>query len=344
MSEISREFPHLADLPPTLDDSLSGTPARRPGSVRRSATIDMVWPKGNDQPLVLLGRARDLLTPRQGAPRVLDEAGMTVEIGARRTVTAISVEPAREGIENLIGAVGGSALRSAIDTVVPREGAAATPLHLLLDDIAGTSLIAGFAQTRADPELRLGMNGPPGDEFGKRKGKIICSGLRPDGWADTHFQRRRYADHAVRPAGPLVTNDDPLAWHEMPPDPGVGMRRHRRIDLWRDGDAIGVDAFFRDACWEPDGSQMALHEYSIRASIDAASHTLRSLEATPRVLPFPECKWAAPNVDRLEGADVTTFRTHVQQTLTELRACTHLNDQLRCLAEVPVLATHIDGA
>jgi hypothetical protein len=35
---------------------------------------------------------------------------------------------------------------------------------------------------------------------------------------------------------------------------------------------------------------------------------------------------------------VSSFRTRVQQTLTELRACTHLNDMLRSLAEVPALA------
>ena len=342
MSDLASEFPHLAELPPTLDDTLTGTPARRPGSVRRTSTIDMAWPKGTDQALFLLGRGRDLLTPIHGEPKTLDAASMTVEIGAPRTVTAIEVEPPRDGIENLVGAVGGSALRSAIDDVVPRERAGATPLHLLLDDIAGTSLIAGFARTRAEPEMRRAMNGPPGLEFGKRKGKIICSGLRPDGWADTHRKAEQYANHAIRPAGSLGLADDPLGWHEMPPDPKIGMRRHRRIDVWRENELLGVDAFFRDACWEPDGSQMALHEYSISASVDASTHVLRSLEATPRVLPFPECKWAAPNVERLLGANVTTFRTHVQQTLTELRACTHLNDQLRCLAELPALAAHID--
>lgn len=338
MSEIRAEFPHLAELPPTLDDTITGTPSRRRASVRRTSTIDMVWPNGPDEPLVLLGRARDLITPASDEPKIHAAGSMSVEIGGPRTVTAIEVDPQREGIENLVGAVGGSQLRSAIDEVVPRERAAATPLHLLLDDIAGTSLIAGFARTRAEPELRHAMNGPPGNEFGKRKGKIICSGLRPDGWADSHFKTRRYAEHAIRPAGSLGLAEDPLGWHEMPPDPAIGMRRHRRIDVWRDAGDLVVDAFFRDSCWEPDGSQMALHEYSVNARVDAQSQTLLKITATPRVLPFAECQWAAPNVERLEGANVTSFRTHVQQTLTELRACTHLNDQLRCLAEVPALA------
>jgi hypothetical protein len=35
------------------------------------------------------------------------------------------------------------------------------------------------------------------------------------------------------------------------------------------------------------------------------------------------------------------FRADVQTTLTELQACTHLNDMLRGLAEVPALAAAI---
>ena len=38
------------------------------------------------------------------------------------------------------------------------------------------------------------------------------------------------------------------------------------------------------------------------------------------------------------GMPVSRFRTSVQETLTELRACTHLNDMLRGIAEVPALA------
>lgn len=56
------------------------------------------------------------------------------------------------------------------------------------------------------------------------------------------------------------------------------------------------------------------------------------------MLPFPECRWAAPHAERLLGLPVAGFRTRVQEQITELQACTHLNDMLRCLAEVPALA------
>jgi hypothetical protein len=344
-NEIEQRFPHLAGLPATLDDSTSGTPERRPGSVRRTSTIDMVWPDGFGTPLQLVGRSRDLLTPASGNPRVVDEASMRAGIDSERTITSIDTAPQREGAQGLIGSKGGAELRGAIDRALPGEREAATPLHLLLDDIAGASLIAGFAWSRSRPEFRELMSGarrPPGaPELGIRKGKVICSGLRPDGWMDTLRRNEIFPHHGVVPAGDVFSAEDPLAWHELPPAPEVGMRRHRRIDVWRENGSLRIDAFFRDACWEPDGSQAALHEYTVLADVDAARHTLRSVEPTPRVLPFPECKWAAPHASLLEGKPVSEFRTQVQQTLTELQACTHLNDMLRCLAEVPSLAAHL---
>ncbi len=120
------------------------------------------------------------------------------------------------------------------------------------------------------------------------------------------------------------------------------MRRHRRIDVACGDGVLEVDSFFRDSYWEPDGTEMALHEYNVVATVDAELLTLASVKATPRVLPFPECQWAPEHAQLLVGRPVQTFRTDVQTTLTELQACTHLNDMLRCLAEVPALSAHVD--
>jgi hypothetical protein len=338
MSEILEGHPHLANLPPTLLDSRTGTPPRRPGSVRRTSTIDMIWPGGFGEPLVLVGRARDLLTTVERSAIILDEATMEVEIGEPRTVTAIRITPERAGIEGLIGAVGGSELRKSIEEVIPGERAAATPLYLILDDISGTSLIAGFASKSSPQASGAFRNRKRESPLGLRKGKVICSGLRPHGWAHAHWSRGLSAVAATVPAGPLGLDADPESWHVFPPDPEVGMRRHRRIDVWCQNDSLEVDAFFRDSCWQPDGSQIALHEYTVAATVDATDHSLRSVEATPHVLPYPECRFAAPHADALKGYRVDSFRTEVQSRLTELRACTHLNDMLRCLAEVPALA------
>ena len=58
----------------------------------------------------------------------------------------------------------------------------------------------------------------------------------------------------------------------------------------------------------------------------------------PRVLPYAECPGAAPNASRMAGTDLRTMRTEVLQRLRATDCCTHLNDGLRSLAEVPVLA------
>jgi hypothetical protein len=332
-------------LPEPLDDSQAGTPARQPGSARRTTSIDMVWPDGLGSPLHLVGRARDLLTPESGEPVVLAEAEMHATIGEERRVGSIETVPERPGIQGLVGKQGGSYLRSAIDEVLPGEREAATPLYLLLDDIAGTSLIAGFVWTRQPaPREAMRRRPPRPTEFGVRKGRVICSGLRPGGTAQLAITTGTDPGHSLRLAGALVTDDDSWAWHEFPARPEVVMRRHRRVDVSRQGGDLVVDAFFRDSSWEPDGTEMALHEYTVAARVDAASGTLTAVTARPHVLPFPECQWAPPHVDLLVGRPVETFRTSVPATLTEIQSCTHLNDMLRCLAEVPALAAALEPA
>jgi hypothetical protein len=328
-------------LPEPLDDSQTGTPARQPGSVRRTSSIDMVWPGGFGTPLHLVGHARDLITTVAGDAVVVERAQMRATIGDDRRVEAIETVPERIGIEGLVGAQGGGYLRVAIDRVLPGERQAATPLYLLLDDMAGTSLIAGFAWMRHRPP-----DAPPRErptELGVRKGRIICSGLRPGGSAHVAFSSGEHGGHAMRHAGPLVVDGDTLAWHEFPERPVVCVRRQRRVDVIPDGDELMVDAFFRDSSWEPDGTEMVLHEYTVSARVDAATLTLAAVAARPHVLPFPECQWAPEHVTLLLGKPVQTFRTDVQTTLMELQACTHLNDMLRCLAEVPALADALNA-
>jgi hypothetical protein len=329
-------------LPDPLDDSQSGTPLRRPGSARRTSSLDMVWPDGIGTALHLVGRGRDLVTTRAGDSVVVDAAEMHAVVDMERRITAIDATPPRPGIEKLVGAQGGTYLRSAIDDALPGEREAATPLHMLLDDIAGTSLIAGFVWTRhMDPEELAARRQQAPQGFGQRKGKIICSGLRPGGTAQQAFAGETESAHAIRTAGPLVTDDDALAWHEFPARPVVSMRRHRRVDVTPVDGVLEIDSFFRDSYWEPDGTEMALHEYNVVARVDATEHTLLDVKATPRVLPFLECQWAPEHVVLLIGRPVQSFRTDVQTTLTELQACTHLNDMMRCLTEVPSLAAAV---
>jgi hypothetical protein len=316
-------------------------PARRPGSVRRTSTILMTWPGGFGTQLRLDGRARDLLTPAAGPPRVLAQDEFHIGVGPDRTLEDVQVWPARPGILSLVGARGGGQLRATLRQVAPDELQAGTPLSLLLDDIAGSTLIAGFAWSRWRDWKEMTAPAARSDQPDVRRRTMvgICAGFRPGSKAlgadgSSHPEMR----HNVAGVPPLADPDDPIGWHDLDPHPPVAMRRARRIDTWMQGDSIAVDAMFRDSCWQPDGLEVAVHEYSIEASVDAASGTITSVEATPRVLPFAECPAAAPNAAWMVGAAAGQLRTEVLERLRSTDCCTHLNDALRSLAEVPILA------
>jgi hypothetical protein len=115
------------------------------------------------------------------------------------------------------------------------------------------------------------------------------------------------------------------------------MRRARRIDVRLGGGVIEIDSMFQDSCTEPSGGRMAVHEYRLEATADPVSGELLSLRAEPRVLPYNECPLAAGNTGTLLGTPLAELRTVVLEQFKGTKGCTHLNDALRALAEVPVL-------
>src|SRR5689334_6051475 len=118
----------------------TATPLRKRGSVRRTSTIDMWWPRGWGTSMSLRGRARDLLTPADGSPpTVVADDVVDATAAPDRTIETIRTE--RTDLSGLVGARGGSRLRTALQEVVPDERRAGTPLYLLLDDLAGATLV-----------------------------------------------------------------------------------------------------------------------------------------------------------------------------------------------------------
>jgi Protein of unknown function (DUF2889) len=65
---------------------------------------------------------------------------------------------------------------------------------------------------------------------------------------------------------------------------------------------------------------------------------LRAVTPVPRVLPYDECPLAVLNVPTLVGLPLSELRTAVLRRLRGPLGCTHLNDMLRALADVPGLA------
>ena len=100
---------------------------------------------------------------------------------------------------------------------------------------------------------------------------------------------------------------------------------------------------FRDSCWDPDGGEVVVHEYQIlghgrpRARASALGHgraTRAALRRVPR---------AAPNASWMAGTELRAMRREVLARLRNADCCTHLNDGLRSLAEVPILAASLSA-
>ena len=226
-----------------------------------------------------------------------------------------------------------------MESALPQEREGTTPLVYLLDDVPPVSMIGGiaWAQHRLT-EMSEQVDDVDRSAFQQtRSGTIMCSGLRPDGYHDQSLDKGIMFPHWFRPAGELST-DDKWAWHEIEGASGAYFRRRRRLDISLSGASISVDAHHRDSVWGPDQNEIALHEYSLAASVDRESHQLLEIDVAANVLPFPECPLAAPHVKELVGTPVSELRGGVHKELVGLHACTHLNDMLRGLSDVPALA------
>jgi hypothetical protein len=293
----------------------------------------------------LVGRARDIVTPRSGgSPIPCAEDGFEASLDSNRTILEIVADPSRAALAHLAGARGGGHLRRVLEEVAPEERRNATPLYLILDDISGASLIAPWAWSQWDPnwlaQARAGR-GMTENQWGEIRKKMegICTGFAPGSSAlDPNRMMANHTNAAL--TQDLRHPDDPDGWHAFTVQDTVGMRRARRIDVSVDK-VIVIDAAFQDSATKVDGGRAVLHEYRITATADPVSSQLLSIEAEPRVLPYSECPGAAKNISRLIGAELQQLRETVLDKLPGTLGCTHLNDALRALAEVPALVSYL---
>lgn len=324
---------------PFARQSAGHAPLRRPGSIRRTTSIDSDWPDGYGQPWNMIGRARDLLTPQDGGePLVLGKAQFRIKASPIREILSIEADPGHPRLHEMVGVRAGGASRHAL---LDKLGdIAGTPLFQLLDDYAGASLVAGWIWSQWRDDWASAPQRGTQQSTAGRKGVMddICTGFtvggsafKPDGTPDN-------VNQSYTAVGPLENPDDPLGWHTMPVQEGPQKRRARRIDLWRDGGLIKVDAGFQDSGSNPEGGRTAVHEYRVFAEIDAASGTVLALQALPLILPYRECPGASVKATRMIGQNVAQFRQSVLDTLPGTLGCTHLNDVLRALSDAPMLA------
>jgi hypothetical protein len=115
------------------------------------------------------------------------------------------------------------------------------------------------------------------------------------------------------------------------------------MDVWIEDGAARIDAAFQDSATTPlSGQRRAIHEYRVRATASIPDLILNAVQATPHILPYRECPAAAANVDVMLGRPLATFRRDVLDSLKGTLGCTHLNDVLRSLADVPALVAARD--
>lgn len=327
---------------PFSRESAGYAPLRKPGSIRRTTSIDSDWPEGFGHPWQMIGRARDLLTPfGQGDPTVLAIGGFRITASPLREILSITITPDYPDAQNLVGVRAGGASRRAIAATL--GNLRGTPTFQVLDDFAGASLVAGWIWSKWSDDwvaraTRVAADNPSPMH---RKMIDICTGFAegassymPDGLPNS-------VDQSSTEVGPLENPDDPAGWHTMPLQQGTGMRRSRRIDLWRQDGVIKVDAGFQDSGTNPRGGRTAIHEYRVHAEVDEHSGLLSALQVLPLILPYRECPGAAVKATRMIGHHVADFRDDVLETLPGTLGCTHLNDVLRALADVPMLAEQV---
>ncbi len=319
--------------------SVASAPPRRPGSVRRTTTMDFTWPDGLAGDTVLDGRARDLRTNRDGTPTVLAQAALRMVTDPRRIIREISSAPGVAGLPSLAGESAMSGYRRRL-AATGAPSAAGTPVYQLLDDIPGATLVSGAAWQRwYDMDVYLELKA----DVSQRVMTDVCTGYQQGSSALQADGTLRWRQDR-QPAVNIDAVDDDLGWHPHPSPPGVTMRRARRIDAWADGPVIHVDAFFQDSSTLPEGGRQSIHEYTLTAQADLETGMVRAVAPVARVLPYDECPLAVGHVAALTGLSLAGLRGAVLERLRGPLGCTHLNDMLRALADVPALARQLPAA
>ena len=321
-------------------------PAPAPGSVRRTSSFDTFRTGDLLGPSVTEARARDLVVDADGTRRVHAEATVTVELdGFAHNVAAIVAEPPLGGLDALVGHVIGAGFRKRLDGAVGLGGSGDLR-YFLLDDLPGAILVSGYALLHADVVDGIPPEAPEHavEEYLNLRADLCA------GWARDGTMLRLIGEHHRSPvplgppAPPVTAPDDPGAFHPLADLPTQAMRRIRRVDVGgAQGDVHAVDAFFRDTHHDVGGPETIVHEYSVELAVDAATRTVVEVVARPDVLPWVECPSALVSAQRLVGVPVADLQTFVRRELTGVSTCTHLNDVLRCLADVEHLLDLLPG-
>jgi hypothetical protein len=313
----------------------TGTPARRPNSIRRTTTHTLYHPEGLIGPVKIEGRGRDLWTGRSRETRVVATAAVEADIDfvGTRTLTALTVHPHLDATP-LVGVRVTGGFRKALETGWPDEDRTSLRFQLL-DELAVAQILCGY------PLSAAGLHPPRGSVDMSRQADV-CAGWVQGGTILLENERLGHVPLVTGPVVPAPEESEPdeLGWHDHGCLEPHGMQRRRRIDVWQraPGDLLEVEDYFRDSHMSEAGLETVVHEYVVRAEIEPATSLIRSCRADIGVLPWMECPGALASAGRVVGLPAAELRRYVRENFSGTSTCTHLNDALRALAAVPFLA------
>ncbi len=259
MSELVTFSSGIADPQPT--------PARAPGSIRRTSHIDITF-VGDE--LHLVGASRDFITGE--SPAVRAEATVIAELGRDHRLRRLTATGGEIDASQLVGTIVGSGFRARIDPAMPAT-ATGSPLFALLDELPVAAVISGYSRMyEAGHDDQRGAAAQMAD---------VCSGWRSEGLMIRSIKATGRMPVPFGPPAPPAETGDELAWHHLPRIPVGGMRRRRLIDVTPDITGFEVFATFRDAHVNTDGIERVLHEYTLAATLGTDGRITAST-ATPR--------------------------------------------------------------
>ena len=343
-------------------DPVLVTTERLAGSVRRTTNIDTTRPDGLHADARVDGRARDVRTNPDGTTEVVGEARLTATVSPQQKLLSITTSPEVPALQQLLGGSAGSGFRCRVDEVLRearnREGEDragtcedGSLLYLLLDDLPGATLVSGYVLLRSGQ-----LEGPPIDADPAPQPKRpapdlgrmgdLCAGWAQDATMMVHMRRTGLIPVPVGPAAPVIEREgDPFSWHAMAELPPLSIRRRRRLDLIAPavpGDEHRIDLHFRDSHKGEEGVETVLHEYTVTGAADTGSGRIVAVAARAQVLPWVECPGAVASAERLAGMELSSLRPTIRNEFVGRSTCTHLNDSLRSLADITVLARELE--
>ncbi|MDP2013076.1 MAG: DUF2889 domain-containing protein [Actinomycetota bacterium] len=296
---------------------------RKPNSVRRTATLSAL-PGAQWSGFAVEGVARDaafgadrqLLSTRTG--RLVAQVG---EKGSLESVEVTDETGTRSLTEDLRGMSIGAGFRAQLARLEPPI-ADSSLVGSLLDDLSGLRHIAGYGFIVSEPQIPGMLANSP--QVG------TCAGWMAGGVAAMASSESILGD---LPHAPIIDQllADELDWHRENDLATGSMQRRRLLDVLPLSDGTtDLHMWFRDSLHLSDDFDGALHEYVVRASLDAQG-LLSDAKAEPRSLPMGDCPLAASHVGLLEGRPVSQIDEGVRAHLRSELGCTHLNDAMRFL-------------